>query len=51
MRDDCSGGDMFACATRYIYSEFGSPEEAFGDSCAGRGDPGLSCAVAYGWPP
>jgi hypothetical protein len=51
MRDDCSGGDMFACDTLYIYSEFGSPEEAFGDSCGGRGDPGLSCAVAYGWTP
>jgi len=51
MQDDCSGGDMFACDMLYIYSDFGSLEEALGDSCAGRGDPGLSCAVAYGWTP
>ena len=51
MQDDCADGDMFACDMLYIYSEFGSIEEAFGDNCAGRGDPGLSCAVAYGWTP
>jgi hypothetical protein len=51
MRDDCAGGDMFACDMLYIYSDFDSEDEAFGDSCAGRGDPGLSCAVAYGWTP
>jgi len=51
MQDDCAEGDMFACDMLYIYSEFGSIEEAFGDNCAGRGDPGLSCAVAYGWTP
>jgi hypothetical protein len=51
LRDGCAAGDMLACDMLYIYSPFDSPEEAFGDECAGRGDPGLSCAVAYGWTP
>lgn len=50
-RDDCAAGDMLSCDMLYIYSEFGSAEEAFGDSCGSRGDEGLSCAVAHGWTP
>ncbi len=51
LRTDCAGGDMLACDMLYIYSPFDSDDESFGDSCAGRGDPGLSCATAYGWTP
>ena len=51
VRTDCAAGDMLACDMLYIYSSFNSDDESFGDSCAGRGDPGLSCATFYGWTP
>ena len=44
--DDCSDGDMGACDELYLSSEVGSPEEEFGDTCAGRqpADTGELCA-------
>jgi hypothetical protein len=50
-RADCSAGDMLACDVLYIYSAFGSAEEAFGDSCGSRGNGGRSCAAYHGWTP
>ena len=50
-QEECAAGDMFSCDILYIYSEFGSAEESFGDSCGSRGDGGLSCATAHGWTP
>ena len=48
-RDRCGAGDMVGCDLLYIYSPFGSADEAFGDSCGGLGDPGQSCVLEYGF--
>ena len=47
--DACSDGDMDACDELFFTSEVGSPEEEFGDTCAGRqpSDTGLLCAEEF----
>jgi hypothetical protein len=46
----CGAGEMFACDLLYMYSPFGSAEEAMGASCAGRGKTAVTCVMEYGMP-
>lgn len=48
LRSDCEAGDMQACDDLYLESAFGSDDEAFGDSCGGRNEPGGWCVDLHG---
>ena len=50
LRSDCGIGDMAACDLLYIYSPFGSLDEAFGNECGGLGQgTNRTCVVSWGF--
>lgn len=48
LRASCDGGDMQACDDLYLESPFNSDDEAFGDTCGGRNEPGGWCVDIHG---
>ena len=49
LRPRCGDGDMVACDMLFIYSAFGSVDEAYGASCGSLGESSQACVLDHGF--